>query len=233
MTATEFNDAGIAAAEITVRGPGGEQRHLTTDPTGGFTVRLPVEGAYLNYTLRTPSGVVANCTPFNHPLMIMCKSLAAVLASGCTTVVKPSEYTPLTTLKLAQNFSEAGLPKGVFNIVLGYGAILLTHAHIDHLGTAIWFAREHGTPVYCHADEVGHAKREYLEQVSILDLALRIWRPTWALWTAHVVRSGGLIRNGIPATKALTPDIAAGLPGRPLPVSSAAMCGSLIRIPRR
>lgn len=51
---------------------------------------IPVEGSYLNYTLRTPIGVVANCTPFNHPLMIMCKSLAAVLASGCTTVVKPS-----------------------------------------------------------------------------------------------------------------------------------------------
>jgi acyl-CoA reductase-like NAD-dependent aldehyde dehydrogenase len=83
---------------------------------------IPVEGSYLNYTLRTPIGVVANCTPFNHPLMIMCKSLAPVLASGCTTVIKPSEYTPLTTLKLAQIFTEAGLPKGVFNIVLGYGA---------------------------------------------------------------------------------------------------------------
>ncbi len=82
---------------------------------------IPVEGAYLNYTLRRPIGVVANCTPFNHPLMIMCKSLAAVLASGCTTVVKPSEYTPLTTLKLAHIFTEAGLPDGVFNVVLGLG----------------------------------------------------------------------------------------------------------------
>src|SRR6201990_1539245 len=68
---------------------------------------IPVEGSYLNYTLRTPVGIVANCTPFNHPLMILCKSLAAVLASGCVTVVKPSEYTPLTTLKLAKIFTEA------------------------------------------------------------------------------------------------------------------------------
>ncbi len=82
---------------------------------------IPVEGSYLNYTLRTPIGIVANCTPFNHPLMILCKSLAAVLASGCVTVVKPSEYTPLTTLKLARIFSDAGLPPGVFNIVLGLG----------------------------------------------------------------------------------------------------------------
>jgi acyl-CoA reductase-like NAD-dependent aldehyde dehydrogenase len=82
---------------------------------------IPVEGNYLNYTRRTPIGVVANCTPFNHPLMIMCKSLAPVLASGCTTVIKPSEYTPLTTLKLAAIFTEAGLPNGVFNVVLGLG----------------------------------------------------------------------------------------------------------------
>ncbi len=82
---------------------------------------IPVEGNYLNYTVRRPVGVVANCTPFNHPLMIMCKSLAPVLASGCTTVVKPSEYTPLTTLRLAQLFADAGLPKGVFNVVTGLG----------------------------------------------------------------------------------------------------------------
>ncbi|HVJ55580.1 MAG TPA: aldehyde dehydrogenase [Aliidongia sp.] len=98
---------------------------------------IPVEGAYLNYTIRTPIGVVANCTPFNHPLMIMCKSLAPVLASGCTTVVKPSEYTPLTTLRLAQIFTEAGLPKGVFNIVLGLGPTtgkaLSEHPDIDKL----------------------------------------------------------------------------------------------------
>src|SRR5258707_2011501 len=98
---------------------------------------IPVEGSYLNYTLRTPIGIVANCTPFNHPLMIMCKSLAAVLATGCVTVVKPSEYTPLTTLKLAQIFTEAGLPPGVFNVVLGLGQttgkMLAEHPDINKL----------------------------------------------------------------------------------------------------
>src|SRR6201996_4256861 len=98
---------------------------------------IPVEGSYLNYTLRTPIGVVANCTPFNHPLMILCKSLAAVLATGCVTVVKPSEYTPLTTLKLAKIFTEAGLPPGVFNIVNGLGAsagkMLAEHGDINKL----------------------------------------------------------------------------------------------------
>ena len=100
---------------------------------------IPVEGSYLNYTLRTPIGIVANCTPFNHPLMILCKSLAAVLASGCVTVVKPSEYTPLTTLKLAkkETFTDAGLPPGVFNIVLGLGPtagkMLAEHPDINKL----------------------------------------------------------------------------------------------------
>src|ERR1700730_1463135 len=98
---------------------------------------IPVEGSYLNYTLRTPIGIVANCTPFNHPLMIMCKSLAAVLASGCVTVVKPSEYTPLTTLRLARIFTDAGLPPGVFNVVLGLGQtagkMLAEHGDIDKL----------------------------------------------------------------------------------------------------
>ncbi|HTX94088.1 MAG TPA: MBL fold metallo-hydrolase [Mycobacterium sp.] len=108
---------------------------------------------------------------------------------------------------------------------LGYDAadvrsILLTHAHIDHLGSAIWFAKEYGVNVYCHADEVGHAQREYLEQVSILDVALRIWRPRWAVWGLHVVRSGGLIRDGIPSAKPLTAEVAAALPGRPMAIST-------------
>jgi glyoxylase-like metal-dependent hydrolase (beta-lactamase superfamily II) len=97
-------------------------------------------------------------------------------------------------------------------------AILLTHAHVDHLGSAIWFAKEHGTPVYCHPDEVGHAKREYLQQASPVDVALRIWRPRWAVWSAHVVRNGGLIRDGIPTAQPLTTDIAAQLPGHPLAI---------------
>jgi glyoxylase-like metal-dependent hydrolase (beta-lactamase superfamily II) len=113
---------------------------------------------------------------------------------------------------------------------LGYGpgdvrAILLTHAHIDHLGSAIRFAGEHGTPVYCHADEVGHAKREYLEQVSVFDVALRIWRPRWAVWGAHVVRSGGLVRDGIPSTRPLTAEVAAGLPGHPMAIATPGHTG--------
>ena len=98
---------------------------------------IPVDGNYLNYTIRTPVGVVGNSTPFNHPLMIMIKSLGPTLASGCTTVVKPSEYTPLTTLRLAQLFVEAGLPPGVFNVITGLGPTT-GRALAEHPGLAKW-----------------------------------------------------------------------------------------------
>ncbi len=102
---------------------------------------------------------------------------------------------------------------------LGFGvddlrAILLTHAHIDHFGSAIWFAKTHGTPVYCHADEVGHAKREYLEQASPVDVAAHVWQPRWLKWSVAISRKGAFTRDGIPTAQALTEDVAAGLPGR-------------------
>lgn len=97
---------------------------------------IPVEGDYHAFTVRTPLGVVANITPFNHPLLIACRNLAPTFASGCTTVVKPSELTPLTTLRLARLFADAGLPPGVFNVVTGgaaAGRALSEHPDIDKL----------------------------------------------------------------------------------------------------
>jgi glyoxylase-like metal-dependent hydrolase (beta-lactamase superfamily II) len=95
------------------------------------------------------------------------------------------------------------------------GAILLTHAHIDHLGAAIWFAKTHGTPVYCHPAEVAHAHRDYLEQASPAALMTQAWRPQWLRWSAQVAAKGALQRAGIPAARPLTAEIAATLPGRP------------------
>lgn len=94
-------------------------------------------------------------------------------------------------------------------------AILLTHAHIDHLGSAIWFAREHSTPVYCHAGEVGHARREYLEQASPVAVAAHAWQPKWLKWSASIIGKGALTRRGIPSVAPLTEDLAAQLPGAP------------------
>jgi glyoxylase-like metal-dependent hydrolase (beta-lactamase superfamily II) len=99
-------------------------------------------------------------------------------------------------------------------------AILLTHAHIDHFGSAIWFAKTHGTPVYCHAAEVGHAKREYLQQASPADIMTHVWQPRWLKWSVQISRKGAMVRDGIPTTQALTEDVAAGLPGAPTAIPS-------------
>jgi acyl-CoA reductase-like NAD-dependent aldehyde dehydrogenase len=83
---------------------------------------VPMPGPYLNYLQRHPLGVCGLLTPFNHPLMILAKSLAPALANGNTVVIKPSELTPLTTLELARIAAEAGIPDGVVNVVTGLGA---------------------------------------------------------------------------------------------------------------
>lgn len=113
---------------------------------------------------------------------------------------------------------------------LGFGvrdvrAILLTHAHIDHFGTAIWFAETHGTPVYCHADEVGHSKREYLEQAAPLDVAARAWQPKYLKWSVAIMRKGAFTHTGIPTTLPLTEDVAAELPGDPTSIPTPGHTG--------
>ena len=75
----------------------------------------------LGVTLRDPIGVVAMITPWNFPLLIISQKLPFALAAGCTCVIKPSELTSATTLRLAQIASEAGVPAGVVNVVTGYG----------------------------------------------------------------------------------------------------------------
>ncbi|KAI3333716.1 aldehyde dehydrogenase [Ustulina deusta] len=84
---------------------------------------LPTMGKLHNFVDRVPLGVVVQITPFNHPLLIAVKKLAPALAAGNSVIVKPSELTPLTTLKLGAILKAAGLPDGVFNVLPGYGAL--------------------------------------------------------------------------------------------------------------
>jgi (Z)-2-((N-methylformamido)methylene)-5-hydroxybutyrolactone dehydrogenase len=76
---------------------------------------------YLVYTLNEPVGVVAAIVPWNSPLLLLTWKLAPALAAGCTIVVKPSDYTPVSTLALASLVTEAGFPPGVVNVVTGWG----------------------------------------------------------------------------------------------------------------
>ncbi|MET0992122.1 MAG: aldehyde dehydrogenase family protein, partial [Lacisediminihabitans sp.] len=86
---------------------------------GQRTSVLPSDGPYLTYQRRSPLGVCAIITPFNHPMLILARSLSAALANGNTVVIKPSELTPLTTLALLPMLQRAGVPDGVVNVVTG------------------------------------------------------------------------------------------------------------------
>ncbi len=80
-----------------------------------------VPGQQLNYVNRKPKGVAGLITPWNTPFMLESWKLAPALASGCTVVLKPAEFTPLSASLWAGIFAEAGLPDGVFNLVNGIG----------------------------------------------------------------------------------------------------------------
>ncbi len=74
------------------------------------------------YTRREPLGVVAGIGAWNHPLQIACWKAAPALACGNAMLFKPAELTPLTAVKLAEIFLDAGLPRGVFQVVQGFAA---------------------------------------------------------------------------------------------------------------
>jgi len=81
-----------------------------------------MEDTAINYTLRDPIGVVGCISPWNFPLYLFTWKVAPALAAGCTVVAKPSEVTPMTAYLFSELCIEAGLPKGVLNIVHGLGS---------------------------------------------------------------------------------------------------------------
>jgi len=95
-----------------------------------------VKGGYVTMSHYEPLGPVALLTPWNHPILILIKKMAAALAAGNTCVVKPSELAPVSPLTLAALATEAGLPNGVVNVVTGgpeTGAALCAHPDIHYI----------------------------------------------------------------------------------------------------
>jgi aldehyde dehydrogenase (NAD+) len=84
---------------------------------------------------RESIGVCGLITAWNHPVQILCTKLSAALAAGCTVVAKPSEFTPISAIQLAEVLHSAGVPKGVFNLVNGdgptVGNAISTHRDVD------------------------------------------------------------------------------------------------------
>lgn len=105
-------------------------------PTETFTGHAPDGKSTLNYALRRPKGVVAVVCPWNLPLLLMTWKVGPALACGNTVVVKPSEETPATAALLGEVMNKVGVPKGVYNVVHGFGPdsageFLTTHPGID------------------------------------------------------------------------------------------------------
>ena len=91
-----------------------------TDKIEGQTI--PVNNQVMDYTLYEPYGVSGHIVPWNFPISMLARSLACSFAAGNSTVIKPAELTPLaTTSFFAQAIHNAGVPKGLINIVTGYG----------------------------------------------------------------------------------------------------------------
>ncbi|GAA4792205.1 MBL fold metallo-hydrolase [Streptomyces ziwulingensis] len=97
-------------------------------------------------------------------------------------------------------------------------AVLITHAHNDHLGSAQYLRSTYGTPVYLHEAEVPHARRDFLQQVSVPTVLRHAWRPGVLPWMAHVVRSGGTRQHPVASPRPFPGTGALDLPGRPVPV---------------
>src|SRR3954447_12746392 len=96
---------------------------------------IPVSGRDVHcYTRKEPVGVCGQIIPWNFPLLMACWKIAPVLATGCTTVLKPAEETPLTALRLGELALEAGFPEGTINILTGdggTGAALVDEPGVD------------------------------------------------------------------------------------------------------
>ncbi|KKD02558.1 MBL fold metallo-hydrolase [Streptomyces sp. WM6386] len=97
-------------------------------------------------------------------------------------------------------------------------AVLITHAHNDHLGSAEYLRATYGTPVYLHDAEVPHARREFLHQVSVGDVVRNGWRPGVLPWALHAIRSGGTAHVPVTDPETFPSKGALDLPGRPVPV---------------
>jgi len=126
-------------------------------PTEAFQMPTPDGAGALNYGLRLPKGVIGVISPWNAPFLLMTWKVAPALACGNTVVVKPSEESPQTAALLGEVMNAVGIPRGVYNVVHGFGPdsageFLTHHREVDAItftgetrtGTAIMKAAAEG-----------------------------------------------------------------------------------------
>ncbi|MDM0113610.1 aldehyde dehydrogenase family protein [Variovorax sp. J22R133] len=126
--------------------------------THGQSIANSMTGVHVSYTTREPVGVVAAINACNCPLGLAIAKIAPALAAGCTVVLKPSEHAPLSPLLLGEWCLESGIPPGVVNVVMGFGAVgaaLAAHPGVDKV--AFTGSTEVGQQVI--RASAGHMKR--------------------------------------------------------------------------
>ena len=144
---------------------------------------VPTKWPAFTYTLREPLGVCGTITPWNFPLLLAVWKIAPALACGNTVVHKPSESTPLTSLKLAEIFQEAGAPPGIFNVIPGpgreTGAAMVRHPGVDKIAftgsteVGKWIMREAAGTLKKVTLELGGKSPNIILEDADLDAAVR------------------------------------------------------------
>lgn len=135
----------------------GAARHLEGKASAEYS------GDHTSSIRREPMGVVGSIAPWNYPLQMAVWKVLPALAAGCAVVLKPAELTPLTTLTMARLATEAGVPDGVFNVVVGtgaeVGAAIAGHRDLD----MVTFTGSTGVGRMVMAQAATHGTRVQLE----------------------------------------------------------------------
>ncbi|XP_067010826.2 aldehyde dehydrogenase 1A1-like [Anabrus simplex] len=133
------------------------------DKIHGHTI--PTDGTNFTYTRKEPVGVVGQIIPWNFPIMMLVWKWGVVMATGCTSVLKPAEQTPLTALYIASLSREAGFPDGVVNVVPGYGPTA---------GGAITAHSDINKVAFTGSTEVGHLIMEMAGKTNLKRVSLEL-----------------------------------------------------------
>ncbi|MBD9732543.1 MBL fold metallo-hydrolase [Streptomyces sp. H28] len=135
-----------------------------------------------------------------------------VLSEGGSATLVDCGYPGDRALLLASLSALGHAPESV-------SAVLVTHAHNDHIGNAEYLSRTFGTPVHAHDEEIPHARREFLHQIGVGTVLRNIWRPGVAPWAVHSIRAGGLKDSRVAQPRPFPASSGPlDLPGRPVPL---------------
>jgi glyoxylase-like metal-dependent hydrolase (beta-lactamase superfamily II) len=94
-------------------------------------------------------------------------------------------------------------------------AVLITHGHVDHTGSAAYFANTFGTPILCAPEELAHVQGREKHQVTLGQVIVRAWRPRVFRWMRHAMKAGALTAQPATQARAWDPETLRRLPGRP------------------